>query len=144
MFRWQYGVALLFAGKPDKALEWFGSDANSGMAVGYLAALHDAGRQEEFELGLSELEASDPNQREGLARVYAWIGENDKAFELIEKLVEENPERAIVFDTDFYARLEGDPRWTDFRARHGFDKRTASHVEFNPVLPEEIMRTLRE
>jgi len=143
-FSWQYGVALLFAGEPEKALEWFDNGANSGMAVGYLAALHDAGRQKEFERELSKFDASDPLQWEGLARVYAWIGDNDKAFEFIEKIIEENPDRASDFDTDFYARLEGDPRWTDFRTRHGYDKRTARHVEFNPVLPEEIMRTLRE
>jgi len=143
-FKWQYGVALLFAGKPEKALEWFDHDLNSGMGVGYLAALHDAGMRAEFEREFSKFDTSDPNAWEGLARVYAWIGDNDKAFYFIEKIIEEDPERASGFDTDFYARLEGDPRWTDFRARHGYDQRSASHVEFNPDLPEEIMRTLRE
>jgi TolB-like protein/Tfp pilus assembly protein PilF len=127
-----------------EALEWFEPGANTGMGVGYLAALHDTGRQEEFERRLSEIDASDPIQWEGLARVYAWIGDNDRAFEFIDKMVDENPDRAGTFDTDFYARLEGDPRWTEFRARHGYDERSASYVEFDPVLPDEIMRTLRE
>ena len=143
-FKWQYGVALLFAGEPDKALEWFDSDPSSGMLVGYLAALYDAGRQEEFERALSEIDASDPNDWEGLARVYAWIDDNDKAFEFIEKIIEQNPNHTTDFDTDFFARLEGDPRWTELRARHGYNERDASHVEFNPVLPEVIMRTLDE
>jgi hypothetical protein len=127
-----------------EALEWFEPGADTGMGVGYLAALHDTGRQEEFERRLSEIDASDPIQWEGLARVYAWIGDNDRAFEFIDKMVDENPDRAGTFDTDFYARLEGDPRWTEFRARHGYDERSASYVEFDPVLPDEIMRTLRE
>jgi TolB-like protein/Tfp pilus assembly protein PilF len=143
-FRWQYGVALLFSGRPEEALVWFEPGAETGMGVGYLAALYDAGRQAEFERKLSEIDASDPNQWDGLARVYAWIGDNDKAFEFIDKMVERSPDRAGTFDTDFYARLEGDPRWTEFRARHGYDERSAEHVVFNPVLPEEIMRTLGE
>jgi tetratricopeptide (TPR) repeat protein len=135
---------LLFSGRPEEALVWFEPGAETGMGVGYLAALYDAGRQAEFERKLSEIDASDPNQWDGLARVYAWIGDNDKAFEFIDKMVERSPDRAGTFDTDFYARLEGDPRWTEFRARHGYDERSAEHVVFNPVLPEEIMRTLGE
>ena len=143
-FRWQYGVALLFAGRPDEALEWFDNDPAEGMAIGYLAALHDAGRQEEFEQAFSVWDESDPMQWEGLARVYAWIGDNEKALGLIDKMVEESPERATDFFTDFYARLDGDPRWEAFRTRHGYNERDQSDIEFNPVLPEEIMRTLRE
>jgi tetratricopeptide (TPR) repeat protein len=143
-FRWQFGVALLFSGQPDRALEWFVPGAESDMSVGYLAALHDAGRVEEFEQELAKLDASDPVNWEGLARVYAWIGDNDKAFELIDKMIEENPEIAASFDSDFYARLEGDPRWTEFRKRFGYDKRDAEHVDFNPDLPEEIVQALKQ
>lgn len=141
-FRWQYGVALLFAGEPEKALEWFDPDPDSGMDVGYLAALHDAGRLQEFERRLAEQDPSDPMNWEGLARIHAWIGNYDKAFELIEKLIERDPRSAYDFDTDFYQRLERDPRWAEFRARHGYDERRSSNIQFDPALPEEIVRSI--
>jgi len=141
-FRWVYGVALLFAGEPDKALEWFDPDPDGGHMVGYMAALYDAGRLEEFERLLSAEDPSEPDDWEGLARVYAWIGDNDKAFEFIEKLIERDPLSARDLDTDFYARLEGDPRWAEFRARHGYDERSSANIRFDPQLPDEILQML--
>lgn len=141
-FKWVYGVALLFAGEPDKALEWFDPDPDSGARVGYLAALYDAGRLEEFERRLAERDMSDPLNWEGLARVYAWIGDNDKAFDYMEKVVEQGLESARDLDSDFYRRLEDDPRWAEFRSRHGVEERDLSKIEFDPALPDEILQSI--
>ena len=138
-FRWSYGVALLFAGEPDRALEWFDPDPDGGHTVGYLAALYDAGRLEEFERRLAALDPSEPTNWEGLARVHAWIGDNDKAFEYMEKVGEHGHFAAGDLDTDFYRA--DDPRWAEFRSRQGIEERDLSHVEFNPVLPDEILRS---
>jgi TolB-like protein/Tfp pilus assembly protein PilF len=140
-FRWAYGVALLFAGKPERALEWFNPDPDGGHWVGYAAALHDAGRLEEFERELAANDPADPNTWEGLARIYAWIGDNDRAFEYMEKIVEHGLHSARALDTDFYRRLEADPRWAEFRFRHGVEERDLSQVEFAPALPAEILQT---
>jgi TolB-like protein/Tfp pilus assembly protein PilF len=143
-FRWAFGVALLFAGEPERALEWFDPDPDGGHGVGYLAALYDAGRLEEFERRLAADDPSDPLNWEALARVHAWIGDNDKAFEYMEKVVVSGHFAAGDLDTDFYRRLEDDPRWAEFRSRHGVEERDLSQIEFNPALPDEILRSMQD
>jgi hypothetical protein len=50
-------------------------------------ALHDLGRMEEFEEEFQQLR-SDPDQSpEGIARIYAWTGNNDLALEWLEKMI---------------------------------------------------------
>ena len=51
---------------------------------------------------------------------------------------------ARELDTDFYRRLEDDPRWAEFRSRHGIEERDLSQVEFNPALPDEILRSMQD
>ena len=143
-FHWSFGVALLFAGEPHRALEWFDSDPESGMSVGYMAALYDAGRYEEFEERLARVDPENPVDWEGLARINAWIGNNEAAMDLIDRMVERDPSTATGFYTDFYKRLDGYPRWEAFKERHGYNERTAELVAFNPEFPDEITRALAD
>jgi tetratricopeptide (TPR) repeat protein len=137
---WFFGVSWLVAGEPQKALEYF--DAMSGPAaenLGRLLALHDLGRTDEFERDFARfLAVPDPNA-ESVARIYAWTGQHDEAFEWLEIMVEESgPEYAGLVKTDLYSKLADDPRWQEFLQRYGQNDEDLEHIVFNPLLPPAI------
>lgn len=76
---------------------------------------------------------------ESVARVYAWIGDNDKAFEWLDKMLEiEGPEWVGLVDTDYYEKIKSDPRWRALRKKHGYDDDAVEDVEINITLPHGV------
>jgi tetratricopeptide (TPR) repeat protein len=144
-FYWSLGVAWLIAGEAEKALNYFdqtGGDASK--ELGRLLALHSLGRHEEFEEEFARFYAiASKDDPESIARVYAWSGQNDAAFEWLDKMVElQGPGRAADVKTDLYAKLQSDPRWQKFLKEHGQADEDLSHIVFNPRLPAAVRSAL--
>jgi TolB-like protein len=73
----------------------------------------------------------------------AWTGENDQAFECLEKFADQQGSGAVgKVKTDLYAKLESDPRWQEFLEKHGQSDEDLSHIEFNPKLPAAVRAAL--
>jgi len=143
-FNWHLGVVYLFSGEPGKALELFEAEKDEGAEVGYIAALHDLGRHDEAQGMLArQTLKKDEGMAEAIARMYAWLGDNDKAFEYLEMAMMENPNVATSLGTDFYNRIKGDPRWDELLSRYGIVTWDQLDIEFNPALPEEILQSIQ-
>jgi adenylate cyclase len=143
---WQLGVAWLVAGEPGKALDYFEQGPGTNRELGRLLALHDLGHIDEFEPAFLKW-SSDPDiNLEGIARVAAWSGQNDLAFEYLERTVaRQGPEvvQAIKRGSDLYEPIKSDPRWKAFLERYDtVGEEDLSHVRFNPKLPAEVEQAL--
>lgn len=142
-FNWHMGIAYLFSGQPGKALELFEPGKDDGMGYAYLLALHELGRYEEFEERLAgELELIDENGGGVVARIYAWLGENDRAFEYLEMAMAADPNMLSNVGNDFYKKIQSDPRWDELMSRYGIVSWDQLDIEFNPQLPDEILQSL--
>ena len=143
---WSLGVVWLAAGEPEKALRYFEQLPQSWNDIGRLLALHDLGRFDEFESGFEKFVVNRVNNGdfEGIARIYAWTGQNDLAFEYLERMIERHgPSSAASVDTDLYEPIKTDPRWQAFLERNGASKENLSHIEFDPPLPAEVVAEVR-
>ncbi len=80
-----------------------------------------AGREDEARAILEEL-----NEREGYvpatnqARIYAELGDHDKAFEWLERAYEERSVALVFVDSPIWDPLRSDPRFDDLLRRIGF------------------------
>ncbi len=131
-YQWNIGRGWLLAGEAEKAYAAFGREPREGnRELGQILALHDLGRLDEFETrfaAMRELAASE----ESIARVYAWVGDNDKAFEWLDKAVEkEGPEFLRRINTPLYEKIKTDSRWRELRARHGIVDVPIESIEFD-------------
>ena len=139
---WGTGVSWLIAGEPEKAITFFEGQPGSN-ELGYLMAIHDLGRQEEFEAGLARLidqAESDTELAESVARIYAYTGDADNAFKYLDLMIAEmGPQSALQVKTDLYDNIKSDPRWGAFLRRNGAEDRDIEKINFNPRLPDELM-----
>jgi TolB-like protein len=137
--RWNLGAALLVAGEPKRALEQFDliiNDSSLPGDIGRLMALYDLGRTDEFETEFAAYREANAERWESIARVLAWTGRNDAAFEYLEKMIERNgPVSASNIKSDLYSRLSADPRYAAFLEKHGQSEEDLSHIEFDPPYP---------
>ena len=144
---WNLGVAWLVAGEPTKALDYF-EDAPPGNAVmGRAMALHDLGRNQEFDLEFSALLSNRQESPESIARVAAWTGQNDYAFEYLERTIEQQGAgfvQDIKRGADLYTPIMSDPRWQAFLDRYDtVREEDLSKIRFNPKLPAEVVEALK-
>lgn len=142
---WQLGVAWLVVGEPGKALEYFEQAPPGNREMGRMLALHDFGRHDEFQLQFSKMLSNPEEHPEGIARVAAWTGQNDLAFEYLELATrEEGPEfvQTIKRGSDLYEPIKTDPRWQAFLERYGATDEDLSHIRFNPKLPAAVEEAL--
>ncbi len=111
--------ALTSAGRPVEALLAFErSDQrmgrprrNPGLALAYVLL----GRRAEAEAVAAEHEGGDPY---ALAMIYAALEDKDRAFEALERLAVQKPQRVPrLLVQPVMAGLRGDPRWAPFRKR---------------------------
>ena len=131
----------LHAGYPDKALEAFQKEIDEDTReYATTFALHDLGRMEEFEVRFAKLRENDDGQgAESIARMYAWMGDNDKAFEWLDIMVDTlGPEWVDVIDTDYYQKIKSDPRWRALREKHGYSDVPVEGIEIEITLPPGV------
>lgn len=129
---WEVGRSWLLAGEAEKAMAAFDKELLDGSReLGQIMALHDLGRLDEFELRFSAMKDSAKDE-ESIARIYAWVGDNDKAFEWLDKAVVANgPEFIGRIDTPLYEKIKSDPRWHDLRNRYGYSDEPVESIEFD-------------
>jgi tetratricopeptide (TPR) repeat protein len=139
-FYWSLGTMWLHAGHPDKALDAFEKELNEDTrSYARIFALHDLGRMEEFELRFAEKRAQGDQGAEGIARVYAWVGDNDKAFEWLDIMVETSGADYLeLIDTDYYEKIKSDPRWRALRDKHGYFDVPIEGIEIDVTLPPGV------
>lgn len=138
---WSLGIVWLVAGEPGKALGYFEQLPASWGNLGRLLALHDLGRSDDFETEFDEYFANNQNSNpEGIARIYAWTGQNDLAFEYLERMVDtQGPSSVAQVDTDLYQPIKSDPRWHAFLERNSVIQDDLSHIKFDPPLPADVL-----
>ena len=126
------------AGQPQRALDTFELETRDGnREMGIIMALYDLGRFEEAESRLLKLH-EDTGGYESIARIYAWTGDADKAFEWLYRMVEvEGPSMLAYIDTDLYSKIKPDPRWKELRMKHGIEDFVPGSIEFNYTLPSD-------
>ena len=131
------GESLLRMGQPQPALEVFLRETDEEWRVkGTALALYELGRLDEFEEKFTEL-------REGwgdrwpieIAHVYAWTGDVDAAFPLIEKDFEINGPGGVMVDP-FFVSLHDDPRWQPLLEKAGVSEEQLAKIDFVVDLPE--------
>jgi hypothetical protein len=126
----------MFKDDPEAALEAFEKDDD---LQGITIALHDLGRQEEFEAALARLyEAGNPGY---LATVYAWIGDVDKAFENLEKDYSfDRASLSRIVHYPVFRSLHDDPRWQALLHKLGMSDEQLAAIDFK--LPPAVIETL--
>ena len=105
------GRVLMLKGDPEAALEEF--LINDNAEGGVVVALHDLGRQKEFETAFSELREFDAiEDPDRVAFVYAWIGDADAAFEYLDKsFINDRRSLSRIVRYPTFRSLHDDPRW---------------------------------
>ena len=133
------GVALLFKGEGAAALELIAmeEDDEEYRVKGMALALHNLGRQEEYQAKLSVLIEQWGNEWPSeVAHVYAYIGDADAAFQWLDKALERNEDGlSEQLLQPFYKPLHGDPRWTNFLERVGSAPEQLNDIKFQVSLP---------
>jgi TolB-like protein len=137
---WPLGVLWLMAGEPQKALDAFNQlEAPPGENLGRLLALHELRWTKEFAEEFAEFREGQVDNAEGIARVYAWMGNNDEAFLWLDRMVEQQgPESVELIRTELYSKVHSDPRWPALLQKFGKPTEDLSHIVFNPAHPPEV------
>jgi tetratricopeptide (TPR) repeat protein len=130
------GTALLLKGEPEAALESFTREEGregAGRAQGQAIALYALGRQEEHQAKLSELTERWGDQGPSwVAQVYAYRGDTDRAFEWLQKSVDEEG----VYPADPLLKpLADDPRWLPLLEGMGKSPKQLAAIKFEVKLP---------
>ena len=140
---WNLGVAWLVAGEPGKSLEYFERTWPHMREIGRTLALHDLGRIDEFEAAFAKLRKDPDSHPEIIARIYAWTGQNDLAFEYIERTVDVEGSGIVQsLNTDLYEPIKSDPRWQNLLHRCDVAEEDLARIRFKPKLPAEVEAAL--
>lgn len=107
------GILELREGKATEALSTFRSISEEGLRLSGIAmAEHSLGHTRESQQALDQIIAKGP-QALGLAEIYAWRGEKDKAFEWLDRAFQQRDSDMADFRNDAtLVSLHGDPRFT--------------------------------
>jgi len=135
------GMALLLKGDFEAALESFTREEGYEGAArvhGQALALYALGRQEEHQAKLNELiERWGDQWPSKVAHVYAYMGDTDRAFEWLQKSVEEEEEGGFGPTDRLLQPLADDPRWLPFLESIGKTPGQWDSVEFEVKLPAQ-------
>jgi adenylate cyclase len=117
VYRTKMAELSILRGEYAKALELLNTLPETGPNLVRIAvAYHGVGRHEESDNALVQIQAlgGGPYLEYGLAAVYARRGENDKAFEQLEKIPDGIMFRATILYEPFFLVLHDDPRWQPY------------------------------
>ena len=96
--------------------------------------LHDLGRRSEYQATLEKLiEQWGDGYPRFVARVYAWTGQKDEAFEWLGR----GPEKYfdVLVGNPFFRSVQGDPRWEELLEPYGLDAETRSDLQIELPSP---------
>jgi TolB-like protein len=134
------GMIALLRGEAGAALDAFENGAvnKHERNVGRAMALHDLGRLQEYEAVLAEqIENWGDRQPLTVAQIYSWAGENDSAFEWLDRAF--GSDTSYFYKTmfsPFWRNIHDDPRWTELRERAGVSSQRMAAINFEVSLPE--------
>jgi len=132
------GANLLFKGETKAALEEMTKEKSERRRIlGTALANYSLGRFEEYEAGLAQfVERWGTEQPHDVARAYAFVGNNDRAFHWLDRAIEmQQPGLSRELVTPFYQSIHSDPRWESFLERIGSSPEQLSAIEFKLPLP---------
>jgi TolB-like protein/Tfp pilus assembly protein PilF len=137
------GAVYLFAGEPERALEIFSEvhTESGGIYPGHLEALHDLGRQEEFEALLPEFIEfhEEIDAKLIIAQLYAWIGDNDEAFRWLDTHDRQKTWAIRSHLTrQWYRKLHDDPRWQALLERYQMTDEIFDNLDLDIRLPPGV------
>lgn len=136
-----HGIIKMMLDDAEGALEIFQNSSMNpdGAVAGQAMALYALGRNEESIQQLSRLiEELGEREPRAVAQVYAFRGENDAAFEWLDKSLEQptNPVtgRAGLIEATvnpLFQYLHDDPRWEQFRMKVGIPTELIESLQFS-------------
>jgi len=131
------GESLLRMGQPEPALAAFEQESDDEWRVkGTALALYEQGKSDEFQEKFAELRAGwEDRWPIEIAHVYAWIGEVDEVFPLLEKELGINGLSGVMVDP-FFRVLHDDPRWQPLLEKGGVSEEQLKSIDFKVDLPE--------
>ena len=135
---YQMGVAMLLKGDGNGALAEFQAEPLEVFSmIGLPMAYHALGRKAESDAALKEVIAKWSKDAAGnIGSVYAFRGENDKAFEWIEKELKNGGTFAEIAGDKLWANLYDDPRWLPFLRSVGKAPEQLEKIQFKVAPPE--------
>ena len=132
------GRLMLFRDDPAAALLIFEGEGlnETKRRSGRAMALHDLGRTSESDAVMAGM-VEDGDDPLGAAEAYAWRGDNDLAFENLDRAYDVRPfsVQRLVF-APIFQKLHDDPRWTEFREKIGMSEERLAAIEFNVDLSD--------
>jgi tetratricopeptide (TPR) repeat protein len=135
----QIGDVLITKGDAKAALsEYQQEPVETFRLLGLTAAYHALGRKAESDAALDELiRKYGRTMPTNIAWVLAFRGEDDRAFEWLDKAVEYRDIAlgTIQFDP-WWEILHSDPRWLPFLRKHGMAPEQFAAIEFDVKLPD--------
>ena len=136
---YKLGMALLLQGDTQAALESIEHEAFDIYRLTGLAATHyELSHQDKSDEYLKELIENHATQASyQVAGVYAWRAEQDRAFEWLEKALQNDDQGLSLIVSNYWFRnLHEDPRWQPFLAKIGKSDAQLAEVVFDVRLPE--------
>ena len=136
---YRIGEALILKGEPDEALAAFHEESFEGWRlVGLPLAYHALGKAFESDAALAELiEREAQAAAYNIAYVFAFRGESDRAFEWLDKAVQNFDSGLIdIVGEQLFENIHDDPRWLPFLESIGKSPEQLAAIEFEVNLPE--------
>lgn len=136
---YEIGVALLFMGEAQAALEHMRQEPSEPFRLAGLAMTHHTlGRTTESDAELAQLMTKyEVEWVYRIATVVAYRNESDRAFEMLAKVVEYGSDAlALVPIDNLYANVHADPRWLPFLHSINKSPEQLAAIEFKVTLPE--------
>jgi len=136
---WEIGVALLFLGEAEAALEEMRQEPSEPYRlVGLAMAHHAAGRAAESDAALEQMMAKyEMEWPYAIATVMAYRNEPDRTFERLAKVLEYHSDGLAMIPTDnLYANVHADPRWLPFLESIGKSPEQLAAIKFEVKLPQ--------
>jgi tetratricopeptide (TPR) repeat protein len=133
------GSALLQKGDAQGALTEIEQETSENWKmVGLPMAYHALGRTADSDAALAALIAKwEKDSPFNIAYVYAFRGEADKAFELLDKAVEYgDPGLSDIVVENLFDKIHADPRWLAFLSKIGKAPEQLAKIEFKVTLPQ--------
>jgi len=133
-----FGVALYWNGEPEAALAAMHQESSPvRRLIGLALVYHALGQAVESDAALAELiEKYEQRDAYHIASVLAFRGEADRAFEWLDKAVEQSdPGLGAIAVTKLFANIHDDPRWLPFLESIGKSPEQLAAIEFKVRLP---------
>lgn len=134
---YQIGIALLFKGEPQAALEAMQKEKSIWGMIGLPMVYHALGRKDESDAALATLiEKYEKGAPYNIAYIFAYRNEVDLAFEWLDKALEyKDTGLTDIINEKLFSNLHEDPRWLPFLERLGYAPAQLATIEFKVALP---------